>query len=190
MSPNCPFLGEAKLPCESLTREPVYFTWSITIAAVITSFMAPWSELINFSALTRSDWRILYCYMVPDLSHRRAVPQWSVPSDVYTPLSWQCRALSLLHCPALWGTYLYLYFLPVSKKEMDLVSCAVSVKAVCLLSTSPQLIQKLLSHFTVTILARPGSEKRFASAEMATLGFRLPADIWEESGSQNYCVFS
>lgn len=177
MSPNCPFLGEENLPCESVTRASVLLH-CITIAAVITSFMAPLSELINFSALTRSDWRILYCYVVPDLSHCRAVTQWSV-SDVYTALSWQCRALSLSHCPALWGTYLYLYFLPISKKEMALVSWAVSIKADCLLSTSLQLIQKLLSHFTVTILVRPGSEKRFASAEMTTLGFRLPADIWE-----------
>lgn len=177
----------------SVTRASVdFFTWSITIAAAITSFVAPWSELINFSALTRSDWRILYCYVVPDLSHRRAVTQWSV-SDVYTPPSFhqgKGRALSLSHYPAFWGTYFCLYFPPMSRKEMDLVSCAVSMKAVCLLSASLQLIQKLLSHFTVTILVRRGSEKRFASAELATLGFRLPADIWEESGSQHYCVFS
>lgn len=63
----------------SVTRASVdFFTWSITTAAAITSFVAPWAELINFSALTRSDWRILYCYVVPDLSHRRAVTQWSV----------------------------------------------------------------------------------------------------------------
>lgn len=147
--------------------------------------MAPLSELINFSALTRSDWRILYWSIEPDLSHHRAVMQWSV-SDVYTPPPWQCRALSLFHCP---DTYLYLYFPPISRKEMDLVSCAASMKAVCLLSTSLQLIQKLLSHFTVTILVRPGSEERFASAKMATLGFRLPADIWEVWQPKLLCIF-
>lgn len=59
---------------------------------------------------------------------------------------------------------------------MDLVSSAVSVKAVWLLSTSLQLLQKLLSHFTVTILGRPGSEEKFAPAETAVFGYRLPAD--------------
>lgn len=60
---------------------------------------------------------------------------------------------------------------------MDLLSCAVSVNAVSLLTTSLQLIQKLLSHFTVNLLGRPESEGKFTPAEMTMLGLRLPADL-------------